>query len=87
MNITVQDDQQQGRLYETSVVGYSIVLVVKTADGGLDVNRYFHVEDDSWDEEDKQIAKDFLQKVEGKITELFPKDMASESTLWIPDGY
>lgn len=86
MNITVQEDQQQGRIYETDVVGYSIVSVVKTADGGLDVNRYFHVED-SWDDEDKQVAKDFLQKVEGKITELFPKDMAFESTLWVPDGY
>lgn len=85
MRLTVQSDQ--GNIVDDhSVVGYSIVVVVKTQDGGLDVNRYFHVQD-NWNEEDKQVATDFLKKAEDKLSELFPEEAAPESKLWVPDGY
>jgi len=85
MRITVQSEQKN-LVYDTSVVGYSIVSVVKTEDGGLDVNRYFHVEGD-WGDEDKQVATDFLKKAEDKLSELFPSEPVPESKLWVPDGY
>jgi hypothetical protein len=85
MRITVQCDEDSDLDYN-SVVGYSLVTVVKTQDGGLDVNRDFRVQD-SWNEEDKQVATDFLKKAEDKISELFPEESVPESKLWVPDGY
>ena len=85
MRITVQCDEDSDLDYN-SVVGYSLVTVVKTQDGGLDVNRDFRVQD-SWNEEDKQVATDFLKKAEDKISELFPEEPAPESKLWVPNGY
>lgn len=85
MRITIQCDEDSALDYN-SVVGYSLVTVVKTQDGGLDVNRDFLVQD-SWDDEDKQIAADFLKKAEVKLSELFPEEQIQEPKLWVPDGY
>lgn len=85
MRITVQCDEDSDLDYN-GVVGYSLITVVKTQDGGLDVNRDFRVQD-SWNEEDKQVATDFLKKAESKLSELFPSESAPEPKLWVPDGY
>ena len=68
-----------------SVVGFALISVVKTEEGGLDVNRDFHVQS-SWSEEDKQVATDFLKRAEEKLSELFPEEKISEPTLWVPNG-
>ena len=82
----IQVDADEGHLVDdNNVIGYSIVSVVKTQDGGIDVNRYFDVEP-SWSEEDKQVATDFLKKAESKLSELFPKDFAPGPNLWVPNG-
>ncbi len=85
MRITVQCDEDSDLDYN-SVVGYSLVTVVKTQDGGLDVNRDFRVQD-SWNEEDKQVATDFLKQAGAKLSELFPGEQTPEPKLWVPDGY
>ncbi len=85
MRITVQSDQDSDLDYN-SVVGYALISVVKTQDGGLDVRRDFCVED-SWSNEDKIVAADFLKTAEEKLNELFHTEPFPESKLWVPDGY
>ena len=83
----IQVDADNGHLIDdNSVVGYCVVSVVKSDNGGLDVNRYFCVEP-SWSEEDKEIATDFLKKAEDKLSELFPSEPTNEPKLWVPNGY
>lgn len=82
----IQVDADAGHLVDdNSVIGYSIVSVVKTQDGGIDVNRYFTVEP-SWSEEDKQVTTDFLKTAEEKLNELFQTETVPESRLWVPNG-
>ena len=82
----IQVDADEGHLVDdNNVIGYSIVSVIKTQDGGIDVNRYFTV-GPSWSEEDKQVATDFLKQAESKLSELFPKDFAPGPNLWVPNG-
>ena len=82
----IQVDADEGHLVDdNNVIGYSIVSVVKTQDGGIDVNRYFTVEP-SWSEEDKQVATDFLKTAEDKLNELFQTETVPESKLWVPNG-
>lgn len=84
MRIQISSDNEH--VVDTnSVVGYALIAVSKTEDGGLDVNRYFCVEP-SWSEEDKEIATDFLKRAEDKLSELFPEEKAPEPKIWVPNG-
>ena len=72
-----------GRLVSSfgSVVGHSLVLVVKKEDGSLDVERVFEVNADS--AEDNQIVTDFVKSVESKLAELF-EPVPEPSKIWVP---
>lgn len=82
MRITAEGDEGKFLDYN-SVIGYALISVAKTEDGGLDVHRDFCVQP-SWPEEDKEITTDFLKKAESKLSELFPDEPAPESKIWVP---
>lgn len=83
MRIVVHADTDEGRLDQHSIVGYVIVSVALTDDDGLDVNRYFHVQNST--PENNQIVTNFLKQADAKLGELFPKDEAPKSKLWVPE--
>jgi len=65
-----------------NVVGYSLVLVIKKPDGGLDVERVFAVNADSV--EDDAVVTDFIKTVEAKIGEIF-EPVSEPSKIWVPE--
>jgi hypothetical protein len=69
--------------FHKNVVGHALVLVKKTDDGGLDVDRVIGVNADN--AEDNQIVGDFIKKVEAKLAEIFePEPVPEPSKLWVP---
>ena len=82
MRITVDSDE--GKLIDyNGVAGYVIVTVLLTEDGGLDVNRDFHVQ--PTDPENDLVVSDFLKKADEKLAQLFPSEPVPEAKLWIPE--
>jgi len=83
MRIIVSADEDSGKLDQNGVIGYVIVAVALTDDDGLDVNRYFHVQNTT--PENNQIVTDFLKQADAKLAELFPKDEVPETKIWVPE--
>ena len=84
MRIVVHADTDAGRLDQNSVIGYVIVSVRQTDGDGLDVDRYFHVQNTT--PENNQIVTDFLKKADEKLSELFSEsEPVPEAKLWIPE--
>jgi hypothetical protein len=83
MRIVVDADTDEGRVDQNSVVGYVIISVALTEDDGLDVSRYFHVQNST--PENNQIVTDFLKQADAKLSELFPAEEVPEAKLWIPE--
>jgi hypothetical protein len=81
MRIHVEADE--GRLVDySSVAGYALVSIVRTEDGGLDVNRDFHVQ--AIDEQESQVVSDFLKKADESLSVLFPQEKEPEPKIWVP---
>lgn len=64
-----------------NVVGHVLVAVIKTSDGGLDVERIVGVNADS--AEDSQIVGDFIKQANDKLSDLFP-EQKEQPKIWAP---
>jgi len=81
MAIEIAVSGGDGETIYRPVVGHALVLIVKTSDGGLDVDRVIGVNADS--AEDNQVVGDFIKKVESKLAEIFEPE--PQPKIWTPE--
>lgn len=65
----------------SSVVGYALIVVTATEDGGLNIDRRLAVHAST--KEDSQVVGDFIKTADAKLSELFPEE--EQSKIWVPE--
>lgn len=66
-----------------NVVGYALVAVIATEDGGLNIERDLGTLTDN--EQDARIVSDFLKEVDKSLAPLFPAPSYAEPKIWVPE--
>ena len=78
-------EEQSGNVirHYPNVVGYALVAVVLTEDGGLNIERDLATLTES--PTDGPIVSDFLKEVDKAMSPLFPSPSDAEPKIWVPE--
>lgn len=66
-----------------NVVGYALVAVIVTEDGGLNIERDLATL--TGNAQDGPIVSDFLKEVDKALAPLFPAPSDAEPKIWVPE--